>query len=276
MPHRRFVRLRSVLFTPGTRGDRIQKALVAGKADCIVADLEDAVAPADKQAAREQVHDALVAVPEADAVRAVRINAWPSQLAKDDLAAVLPAHPDLIVVPKAEDPAAIEELARRIDSTRTGMLLILETAAGVLHAEALAACSGVVAIAFGAEDLAADAGMRRSASNLEVAVPRSLVALAAATAGISSIDMITADFQDDARMAREATAACGLGYRGKMCIHPRQVPIVHDAFTPSDSEIAWAKQVLAAVDGLEEGGVAVVNGKMIDVPLIRQARRILE
>lgn len=270
------MRLRSVLFTPGTRGDRIQKALLAGKADCIVADLEDAVAPADKADARNQVHDALVAVPECDAVRAVRINPWPGELAEADLSAVLPAHPDLVVVPKAEDPAAVEDLVHRIDSTRTKLLLILETAAGVLHAEALAKVPGVAAIAFGAEDLAADAGMRRSASNDEVAVPRSLVALAAAAAGVQAIDMITADFQDDARVGREAAQACSLGYRGKMCIHPNQVPIVHEAFSPTAEEVAWAGRVLAAVEGLDEGGVAVVDGKMIDVPLIRQARRILE
>lgn len=269
------MRLRSVLFTPGTRGDRIQKALEAAKADVIAADLEDAVAPADKETARQQVHDALQAVPRADAVRAVRINPWPSDLAEADLAAVLPAHPDLIVVPKAEDPTSIEQLVHRIDSTRTQLLLILETAAGVLHAEALAACPGVAALAFGAEDLAADAGMRRSASNAEVAVPRSLVALAAAANGVQAIDMITADFEDDARVAREAREACGLGYAGKMCIHPRQVPLVHDAFAPTADEQAWAQRVLDAVAGLEAGGVAVVDGKMIDVPLIRQAKRIL-
>lgn len=270
------MRLRSVLFTPGTRGDRIQKALQTGSADCIVADLEDAVAPADKEAARHVVHEVLAALPKADAVRAVRINPWPSDLAKADLDAVLPAHPDLVVVPKAEDPAAIEELFHRIDSSRTRMLLILETAKGVLEVQALAACPGVAAIAFGAEDLAADAGMRRSAGNSEVAVPRSLVSLAAAAAGVQAIDMITADFQDDARVAAEAREACSLGYAGKMCIHPRQVAPVHEAFAPTEAEVAWAKRVLAAVDGLEDGGVAVVDGKMIDVPLIRQARRILD
>ncbi|MGB1586137.1 MAG: HpcH/HpaI aldolase/citrate lyase family protein [Thermoplasmatota archaeon] len=269
------MRLRSVLFTPGIRGDRIQKALEAAKADCIVADLEDAVAPSDKPAARTEVHDALVAVPSSDAVRAVRINPWPGSLAEADLEAVLPAAPDVIVVPKAEDPAAIEALYHRIDSSRIQLLLILETAKGVLRAQELAACPGVVAIAFGAEDLAADAGMRRSQQNTEVAVPRSLVALAAAAAGVQAIDMITADFQDDGRVTTEATEAAALGYAGKMCIHPRQVEAVHSAFAPTAEEVAWAQRVLDAVDGLEEGGVAVVDGKMIDVPLIRQARRIL-
>lgn len=269
------MRLRSVLFTPGTRGDRIEKAL-QGPADCVVADLEDAVAPKDKAEARQAVADVMARIAEAPAVRAVRINPWPGKLAEADLDAVLPAHPDLIVVPKAEDPEAIESLVHRVDSTRTQLLLILETARGVLNAQALAACPGVVAIAFGAEDLAADAGMRRSESNDEVAVPRSHVALAAAACGVQAIDMITADLGDEARFSREAKEARSLGYRGKMCIHPKQVPLVHDAMAPTAEEKEWAKRVLDAVDGLEEGGIAVVDGKMIDVPLIRQARRLLD
>ena len=274
------MKLRSVLFTPGTRPERIQKALREGAADVVVADLEEAVAPGDKFEARIAVRDALLDVPqgEAKSVRAVRINPWPSRLAEEDLHVVLSAKPDVIVVPKAESVDALHALAARLEGHDCGLLLILETAGGVLNAQHLAACDRVVAIAFGAEDLAADVGMRRTPDNAEVAVPRSLVALAAASAGVHAIDMITADFRDVERTRREATEARGLGYAGKMCLHPAQGQVVHDAFAPTEDERAWAQKVVAAADGAGagSGGVVVVDGKMIDVPLVRQARRILD
>ncbi len=281
------MRMRSVLFTPGSRTDRLRKALEGGAADVVVADLEDAVAPADKAEARHEVAQLLSEMPNAACVRAVRINAWPGTLAEADLEEVLPAAPDLIVVPKAEDTAMIEALDARITATEEDvgaepgsvrLLLILETAAGVLAARELAGCSQRVAgVAFGAEDLAADAGLRRSPSNWEVCVPRANVALAAAAAGVMAVDMITADFKDLDRTRREAEEARALGYAGKMCLHPAQVAVVHEAFAPTEEELTWAKRVLAAVDdaGAMAGGVVVVEGKMIDVPLIQQARRLL-
>ncbi len=275
---------RSVLFTPGDRPERVEKAWVTGAADVVVADLEDAVAPSNKQIAREAVAKALGLKGACE--RAVRIQPWPSSEAEADLEAVLPGAPDLIVVPKAEDPAAMEALEERVaeaeqalglEPGHIGFLAILETAAGVLAAREIAACPRVVAVAFGAEDLAADAGMRRTASNAEVAVPRSMVALAAAAAGVQAIDMITADFRDEERTRREALEARGLGYAGKMCLHPAQVAVVHEAFRPTPEEIAWATKVHDAVEagGAGAGGVVVVDGKMVDVPLVQQARRIL-
>ncbi len=271
-------RWRSVLFTPGTRGDRIQKALQAGAADVVVADLEDAVAPDQKDEARDEVRAALQVVPASPAQRAVRINPWPSALAEADLDAVLAAEPDVLVLPKAEDPTSVQALDARLGDSPARLLLILETAEGVLNARELARSSDrVAALAFGAEDLAADAGMRRSPSNEEVAVPRSLVALAAAAAGVAAVDMITADFRDQQRTTREATEARALGYAGKMCLHPTQVESVHAAFAPTPDEVDWARRVVAAADaeGAGAGGVVVVDGKMVDVPLVRQARAIL-
>ncbi|MEA3137484.1 MAG: citrate lyase subunit beta / citryl-CoA lyase, partial [Thermoplasmata archaeon] len=198
-------RLRSVLYTPGDRGDRLEKALRDGAADLILADLEDAVAPERKAEARRQVAAAFLSVPAGakGTLRGVRINAWPGQLANDDLAAVMALRPDVLAVPKCEDAKAVAALAAQLDSRERGLglahgstrlLVILETAAGILAARELAAASPrVIAVAFGAEDLAADAGLRRSASNAEVAVPRALVALAAAAAKVPAIDMITAD-----------------------------------------------------------------------------------
>lgn len=267
---------RSVLFTPGTRPDRIEKAWRQGAADVVVADLEDAVPPAGKDQARRDVAAALAKTEDAACLRGVRINAWPGAQAEADLAAVLPHAPTLLVVPKAEDPAAVQALATRL-AHPTRMMLIIETARGVLRADDLAACPAVDAIAFGAEDLAADAGMVRSPNNDEVAVPRALVALGAAANGTAAIDMITADIGDLDRFRREVREAVGLGYAGKMCLHPAQVDAVHEEMAPTPDQLAWAQAVVAAVDeaGAGAGGVVVVDGKMVDVPVIRQARSIL-
>ncbi|MEA3166228.1 MAG: citrate lyase subunit beta / citryl-CoA lyase [Thermoplasmata archaeon] len=282
-------RLRSVLYTPGDRGDRLEKALRDGAADLILADLEDAVAPERKAEARRQVAAAFLSVPAGakGTLRGVRINAWPGQLANDDLAAVMALRPDVLAVPKCEDAKAMAALAAQLDSRERGLglahgstrlLVILETAAGILAARELAAASPrVIAVAFGAEDLAADAGLRRSASNAEVAVPRALVALAAAAAKVPAIDMITADPKDVERTRREALEARALGFQGKMCIHPAQVAAVHEAFRPTSEEVAAARRVVDAVAkaGIAAGGVVVVDGRMVDVPFVEQANRTL-
>ncbi len=282
------LRMRSVLYTPGDRGERLEKALREGLADVVVADLEDAVAPDRKEEARRQAVAAWAAVPSSRSLRAVRINAWPSAAAKADLAAVLPAGPQLIAVPKCERVQALKALDKvlaaherkaRLPAGSIGLLAIVETAQGVVSSPGLAqACRRIRGLAFGAEDLAADAGLRRSAGNAEVAVPRALVALAAATAKVQAVDMITADPKDLERTRREAAEARSLGYSGKMCIHPAQVAPVHDAFRPTADELAWARRVVAAVDaaGIAEGGVVVVDGRMVDVPFVGQARRMLD
>ena len=275
------MRLRSVLFSPADKPDRVHKVLASGAADVVVADLEDGVAPGRKEEARRAAADVLASASDVSCLRAVRINVWPGSLAEADLEAVLPSQPDLIVVPKVESVDAVRLLDARLTEAgadETRLLLILETAKGVLHAEELATASDrVVAIAFGAEDLSADVGIRRSPDNREVSVPRALIPLAAAAAGVRAIDMITADYQDVARCKREASEARDLGYVGKMCIHPGQLDAVHAAFAPTPEDVAWATKVVAAADahGIAHGGVVSVDGQMVDVPLVEQARRIL-
>jgi citrate lyase subunit beta / citryl-CoA lyase len=271
------IRLRSLLYTPGDRGDRLAKALREGAADIVCADLEDAVPPERKAVARQATAEALAGP--AKALRAVRIQPWPSPGAEEDLAQVLPSRPDIIVVPKVESPGDVATLDARLVGTQCRLILILETARGVLAARELAASSRRVAgVCFGAEDLAADIGAPRSATNEEVRVARGLVVLAATAAGVPALDMITADVRDLERTAREAAEARRLGFRGKMCIHPLQALAIHEAFRPTPEEVAWARKVAAAADaaGAEGGGVVVVDGRMVDVPVIRQARRILE
>ncbi len=280
-------RLRSVLYTPADRGERIRSALSAGNADLVVADLEDGVAPERKAEARKQLVAAWASVPRGRTLRGVRINRWPSPAAEEDLEAVLPGHPDLIAVPKCEEVADLRSLdgKLKVHEGRFGIPLgsirlmpILETAAGLLGAREIAGASKrIVAVAFGAEDFAANVGLRRSKDNWELTVPRALVPIAAAAAGVAAIDMITADPRDLERTATEAGQARALGYAGKMCIHPLQVVAVHEAFRPTADEVAWARRVIAAVAqaGIAKGGIVVVDGRMVDMPFIAQARRVL-
>ena len=275
----------ALLYTPADRPERYTKAWATGAADIVCADLEDAVAPARRPEARRMVREALGQGPPArpGTLRAVRINPWPH--AEADLDEVLPGGPDLLVVPKVEDAEALAAVARRAGELAAAhghapprLVAILETARGVADARTLLrAHPAVVACCFGAEDLAADMGLRRTAANAEVLAARQWVALAAAAAGLPAYDMIVADVRDVARCRREAEEARGWGYAGKMCIHPHQAAAVRQAFEPSAEEVAWARRVVEAAQrgGIESGGVAVVDGGMVDVPVIRRARRTL-
>lgn len=289
--------MRSLLFTPGTRGDRVKKALERRAGDVVVADLEDAVAPDEKENARSVVRDALTIDPEPapgendpkrpPALRAVRINTLESGLGLADLRAVFPARPDLVVFPKAHrvaDVVALDEAlydaerAHGAGAGSTGLVLIVESAEGVLQAQRLArAAPRVQALAFGAEDLAADAGLRRSSGNMEVWMARSRIALAASAAGIVAVDQVFVDIEDIEGLQREAREARNLGYGGKMVIHPNQTKPVHEAFAPTEEELEEAKRLVSAVDegNVGAGGVLRFEGRMIDVPLVEQARRLL-
>jgi citrate lyase subunit beta/citryl-CoA lyase len=270
---------RSVLFTPATRADRWVKAW-QGPADVAVADLEDAVAPADKASARRGVAEALRASGATHAERAVRINAWPGPWAIADVDAIATANPDLIVVPKVEVPDDVRNLdhALRERGCAARLLLLFETARGVLAAPELARASRrTVAVGFGAEDYAASVGARRTAEGLEVLYARSRVVAAAAAAGVDAIDQVFVHLQDLQGLERDARFGAQLGFRGKMVLHPEQVGVVHRAYQPSKEELAWAQRVLdaAAAGGVAEGGVVVVDGRMVDKPLLAQAERLV-
>jgi citrate lyase beta subunit len=278
------MRARSLLYTPGDRGDRLQKAWREGAADIVCADLEDAVAPEHRQAARRTVLEALLVVAKSASQRAVRVNPWGSADFLLDVAAILEGKPDLLVLPKAATAQQVREaqqhvahLCRERKQAPPALIPILETALGVLNAREVAQVPGIAAVCFGAEDLAADAGLRRTPTNLEVLAARQMVVLACAAAGVPALDMITADFRDLARTTSEAAEARTFGFAGKMCIHPTQAVAIHQAFHPTAQEAAWARKVMGAVEasGVERGGVIVVDGQMVDVPVIKQAERIL-
>ena len=270
---------RSLLWTPGTRADRWSRAL-QGPADLVVADLEDGVAPADKDSARAAVVAALRGSRAGGSERGVRINPWPSALASADVDAVAPAAPDLLVVPKVEEAAHVRSLEQRLQELRceSELLLMFESAAGVLRAQEIAAASTrLAAVAFGAEDYAADVGARRTQGSMEVLWARSKVVAVAAAARVDSVDQVFVALDDDHGLEADTRLGVQLGYRGKQVVHPKQVTTVHLAYRPTAAELSWARGVLEAAQlgGAADGGVVVVGRTMVDRPLVLQARRIV-
>lgn len=270
---------RSVLFTPGDQPDKLRSAPETG-ADVVVFDLEDGVAPAEKDRARSVVNDVLHDI-DPDCEVCVRVN--PTGIAADDdLGAILAGDPrlDSVMLPKADDADDVETLARLLAEHDADLpvLALVESAAGVLHAEAIAAADDTDALLFGAEDYAADVGASRTSEGTEVLYARQRVVAAASAAGVDAIDTLYTDFEDTEGLRGDTERGIEMGYDGKMTIHPRQVTVVNYAFTPSDERIAWAERVLEARDEADaEGrGVFTVDGEMIDAPLVTQAERIVE
>jgi (S)-citramalyl-CoA lyase len=279
-------RLRSLLFTPGNRLDRVPKALAAG-ADAVILDLEDAVGAADKLASRDAVRTFFAAAEpglRATAMIGVRVNSLQSELGRADLAALatLPAaqRPDFLVFPKAEtvaEPALCMQAfgggaATTAAAGMPALIAIIESARGVLAAPALAAAPGVQALAVGGLDLCADLGCSFGWEPLLHA--RSAVVMAAASAGIGAIDMPWFDLQDDSGLAGECQRVRALGYGAKLAIHPRHVAAVNAAFSPSAEERDYAQGVIAAFEAAA-GNAFTFRGRMIDEPVIRSARRVL-
>jgi len=270
---------RSVLFSPGDRPELMRKAPAAG-ADTVVFDLEDAVAPARKSEARSAVAGVLTdAAFDPDAEVCVRVNA-DAATAADDLDAVLDDDPrlDSVMVPKAASAAGIREVAELVAARGADLPLmaLCESARGVLAADEIAAVPAVDAVAFGAEDLAADVGATRTESGEEVSHARQRVVLAAAAADVDAIDTVFTDIEATDRLAEETATAAQLGYDGKMAIHPAQVEVINEAFTPDAEEVEWAEKVLAARETADDRGVVRVDDEMIDAPLVARAERIVE
>ncbi|MDT3435244.1 CoA ester lyase [Haloarcula sp. 1CSR25-25] len=267
---------RSVLFSPGDEGEKLRKA-AASEADVIVYDLEDAVVPDAKSAARETVREALADVMPASPEVCVRVNPVESG-AEADLAVVLdgPA-PDSVMLPKASSGSDVRRLASLLESRGVDcpVLALVESAAGVLHAEDIATAAATDALVFGAEDLAGDIGATRTTGGREVSHARQHVVLAARAAGVSPIDTHYPAFDDLDGLRSDAREAVELGYDGKLAIHPAQVAVINETFTPDEERVRWAKRILDARDAAD-GGVFVVDGEMVDAPQIKQAIRVLE
>jgi citrate lyase subunit beta/citryl-CoA lyase len=271
---------RTLLFSPGDRPEFMRKAPESG-ADVVVFDLEDAVAPSRKEEARETVVEVLTDPSfDPDCEVCVRVN--PGELDADlnALAAADAPRPDAVLLPKAESGGDVERVAGALDDRGLDAVVfaLAETAAGVLHAEQVAAAEGLEAIIFGSEDLSADIGASPSESGKEVLYARQHVVLAASAAGVDAIDTVFTDIEDTDGLAAETRDAIDLGYDGKVTIHPSQVPVVNDAFTPDGEDTEWARRVLDAAEEAEREGRGVfrVGDEMIDAPLVARAERVRE
>ncbi|HET9690002.1 MAG TPA: aldolase/citrate lyase family protein [Acidimicrobiales bacterium] len=272
-------RWRSVLFTPATRPERASR-LAATRADVTVLDLEDAVPVDGKDAARAALAAFAAAVADAAPGLTVvaRVNPAGTPWHAADVAAAAVAGVAGLVVPKAERPGtgAAVAAAWAAAGGPAGPLLVagIESAVGVESAPALLGEGPWSAAYFGAEDYAADVGGRRTPGSLEVLYARSRVAMAAAIAGVPAVDQVVTAYRDDDAFRAECATARDLGYRGKLCIHPDQVPLAHAAFAPSAAELDRARRLLAALREAG-GGVASFEGQMVDAPMVRAAEAVL-
>ncbi len=255
------------LFVPADRPDRFDKARAA-TADEVIIDLEDAVAPAAKDAAREHAARWL----SGDGIAWVRINGLGTRWHAEDIGALAGCRGLRgIVVPKAEDPEALASLAARSGDTR--LVALVETARGVRNLDGLCATRGIERLAFGSIDFALDIDARHTDEALLYA--RSELVVASRAAGLAApLDGVTVEVADIDAVRRAAARSCTLGFGGKLCIHPAQVPAVNRAFAPDPAELGWARRVVADA-GASRGAAFLVDGEMIDRPRLLRAQRLL-
>lgn len=275
----RLERLRSVLFAPAVREDLVPKLPRSG-ADGVVIDCEDATPMDQKAAGRSNAAELAPRVMGQGSQVFVRINPPGTPWFKDDVNYGLHERLSGVVVPMVETVEGLDRCAKVMAEAGFGHLGImagLETGLGVADARQLLAHPQVVAGYFGAEDYIADLGGVRTEFNVEVQYARAQVALAGRLARKPVIDQIVANFRDGGRFSSEAFEARAMGFAGKLCIHPDQVGLANDGFTPSPAEIERSERMLAAYDIGIASGVAAIDfeGQMVDEPLAEQARQIL-
>jgi citrate lyase subunit beta/citryl-CoA lyase len=261
--------MRSFLFVPGNKPERFAKALASG-ADAVIVDLEDAVADTDKASARAHVADALHAFAASPVRVLLRINGAATPWFEEDLALAARDGIEGVVLPKAEHPAALTAVAA---ATAKPIWPIIESAEGVWNALDVARMRGVERLIFGSVDFELDLDCDGSWDALLHA--RSRIVLASRVAGIQSpVDGVTVAIDDEAQLVQDASKARSLGFGAKLCIHPRQVGAVNAAFSPSADEIAKARRIVEAYERAQ-GGAVSVDGRMVDLPVLLKARRIV-
>ncbi|OUL99798.1 HpcH/HpaI aldolase/citrate lyase family protein [Variovorax sp. JS1663] len=268
---------RSLLFVPASRPERFARALDAG-AGCVILDLEDAVAPAGKAAARTQLDDHLGGFAADQLARTlVRINAGGTEWHEDDLRLLARWCAKGLagaMVPKAESGAALDAIAAALGPAAQ-LVPLIESLAGLDAVDALARAPQVARLAFGHLDFQLDLGMKCGADEAELAAVRFALAAASRRAQLPApIDGVTVDTADGERLRQDARRARAFGFGAKLCIHPAQVAIVDEVFAPSAAEIEWARRVIE-VARASGGQVASLDGKMVDLPVIRLAEQTL-
>ena len=274
--------LTSMLFVPASRPRMIEKARTL-PAPAVIFDLEDGVGVGEKRSAREGLVAALAGGwPPTGPVPFVRVNGTTTEHFEEDLRAAAACLPYGVCLPKCESPADVEQAVVMLREFEPGvgirLLPFIESALGILNAAAITSASDlVVAVALGSEDLAADMGLRRTVEGHELAYFRGVVATAARATGAIPIDGVFVDFNDPNGLERDAATGRALGFGGKQIIHPSQLGPVARAYAPTDAELERARRIVEAFDEAErEGrGVVVVDGRMVDRPIVLQARRLL-
>jgi len=272
--HAALASARSFLFVPADRPERYAKALASG-ADAVIIDLEDAIAPADKLAARQALVRSVPSLSAAERARLlVRINAVGSAWQVDDLGALRNLGTIAVMVSKAESAASLAEVAAAMGPA-SALLPLIESVAGLDAVDALAACPQVLRLVFGHLDFQADAGLACGVDESELTPVRLAIVLAARRAALAApVDGVSPGTRDTAQLGLDAARSRRGGFGGKLCIHPAQVAVVNAAFTPSAEELDWARRVQAAFTAAG-GGVFSLDGRMVDAPVLRLAQRTL-
>ena len=258
------------LFVPGNRPERFDKALAAG-ADAVVLDLEDAVTPADKARARDAIADWFARHAEQSQRIVVRINDAQSPWFADDLALLKSTAIGQVMLPKTEWQAQVDHVRGAVDR-RARVLPLIETARGVCNVDEIAAADGVQRLVFGTLDYGVDLAL--SGDDAGLVYPASRIAIASRCAELASpVAGVTPAIDDEARIRADLAFARAFGFGAKLCIHPKQVAVIHAALQPTSAERAWAERVLAVAASSD--GAAQLDGKMIDRPVVLRAEAIL-
>jgi citrate lyase subunit beta-like protein len=277
---------RALLYMPGDDRRKIEKATALG-VDCICMDLEDGTAVNKKAEARGVIAQAMRELDFGNSERCIRINSVGSGFEEDDLTAALAAGPDTIVLPKVESAEQVKWVSGEIESYELSnglpvggirLLAGLETAKGVLNLKKIArADNRLEALIFGGEDFAASIGATRSSAATELLYARQAVITTCAAYEIQAIDIVYIDFRDTEGLRREAQQGADWGFVGKQIIHPNQVEPVQAAFTPADEAITYAQRVVANFEASQQEGKGAyaLDGKMIDMPLVKAAQNVL-
>jgi citrate lyase beta subunit len=274
---------RALLFMPGDSRSKIEKG-IALDVDSIIMDLEDGVALNHKPAARATINASLRELDFGRSEKLVRINPVGSGLHTADLEATIDTQLDGYVIPKVESGAQVQAVSnllaqRREDAHPIALIAIVETARGIVNLREIAESDPhLVALTFGAEDLAGDMGAIRTPEGWEGFYARSAVVLHAKAYGLQAIDTPFVRLDDEAGFVKETHAALQMGYTGKLAIHPKQVAPIQAIFTPTEEEIHAAKRLITAHDEHQSAGTGVfqLDGKMIDMPMIRAAQAVLD
>ncbi len=275
---------RSRLYLPGNESKFFMNAGLH-KPDGIILDLEDSVAYSEKEAAQLLVRNALRSVDFYGAERMVRINQLPRGL--DDLKFIVPHNVHVILIPKCESAQQVIDVENEVNRLKEEnsieneiyLMPIIESALGIIKAYEIASASkNNCALTIGLEDYTADLGTQRTLEGKESFYARSMIVNAAKAAGIQAIDTVFSDVADMEGLKQSVIEAKSLGFEGKGCIHPRQVPVVHNGFAPTSEEIEKAKKIVLAFEEAEKKGIGVVSlgSKMIDAPVVKRAQKTIQ